>query len=63
MVVLFDWFPKNGQWMGWIGLAITFTTFTIGGIVVMILKTRYESKQYEKILHDFNDRKVEKNDE
>lgn len=63
MVILFDWFPDNDQWVSWLSFVITFALFTTGGILIMILKTRYESKKYEKILHDFKERKAESKDE
>ncbi len=62
IIIIFGSFPVDSI-EGWISFFITFALFFVLSISVMILKTSYESKKYEKILKEFKERNGEMKDE
>lgn len=61
-IILFDWFPLNST-SGWMGFVVGYLICLGGSTLVMIIKTRLESKKYEKILSEYKKRNGEMNDE
>ena len=51
-IYLFDWFSFENA-SGWIGFILCFTAGCVFGALVLIIKTRLESKQYEELLANY----------
>ena len=54
-IIYFGWFPAY-SWQGWIGFIVSFGTCFGVSTAVMIVKTRYESRIYEKRLDEYKKR-------
>lgn len=54
-IIIFGWFPASSV-EGWISFFVTFVLFFVVSMLVMVFKTRYESKKYERLLKRFKER-------
>ncbi len=54
-IIYFGWFPAY-SWQGWIGFIVSFGICFGVSTAVMVVKTRYESKIYEKRLDEYKKR-------
>lgn len=61
-IIVFDWFKLNNYY-AWIGFAICFGGGFIISTLVMIIKTRWESKKYDKLLFNYKMENLEEDDE
>ena len=53
--VLFFWFPPS-MWQAWLGFMLSFGIGTIVSFSTMIIRTRTESRQYQKKLSAYHNR-------
>lgn len=51
-IVMFDWFPVD-MWQGWVGFFVSFGLCFTVSTLIMVLKTRAETKKYEKLLEHY----------
>lgn len=51
-IVIFGWFPVD-NYQAWIGFLISFLSFFAIGTIFMILKTKSESRKYEKLFLEY----------
>ncbi len=56
----FEWFPagESGNPAAWTLFLICFLAFFVASTLIMILKTRYENKKYQRLLNNYHKRKV-----
>lgn len=65
LIHLFDWFPaeQSAYRFAWILFLINFFLLFGAGMLIMVLRTRYENKKYDKILKTFKERKEKSQNE
>lgn len=52
--VLFGWFPPS-MWQAWLGFVLSFGIGTAVSLAVMFIRTRAESRKYQRNLTVYND--------
>ena len=51
--VIFGWFPV-GMWQAWVGFTFSFALGTAVSFAAMAIRTKAESKEYQRILNSYN---------
>lgn len=52
--VLFGWFPPS-MWQAWLGFVLSFGIGTAVSFAVMFIRTRSETRKYQRNLTEYND--------